>query len=202
MITREKFDFIKEKYGHYSSWAIWAYENPEKPKSNLGDLTVLDPDKNKDLLSKLNPNVVLVALNFSRGAVKYPLGNFHEYHPHGTDYKTRYALRDTAWWGGYMTDILKDFDEKESGKVSAFLRKNKQFEQKNVETFREELIDLGSKNQIIIAFGKQVYDILERNFPEFKIIKIPHYAHRINKEKYREQVSTIWRKTTKKSENS
>jgi len=24
MITREKFDFIKDKYGHYASWAIWS----------------------------------------------------------------------------------------------------------------------------------------------------------------------------------
>ena len=23
MITREKFEFIKEKYGHWTSWAIW-----------------------------------------------------------------------------------------------------------------------------------------------------------------------------------
>ena len=37
MITREKFDFIKEKYGQLASWAIWA-EEYEKPKSNVGDI--------------------------------------------------------------------------------------------------------------------------------------------------------------------
>ena len=64
MITREKFDSIKKKYSRVASWAIWAHED-EEPKSNMGDLTVLDPEINKNLLSELNPNVVLVGLNFS-----------------------------------------------------------------------------------------------------------------------------------------
>jgi len=191
MITRKKFDFIKTKYGHFASWAVWAHEG-ETPKSNLGDLTVLDPDKNKDLLSKLNPNVVLVALNFSRGSVKYPLGNFHEYHPHGTDYKTRFALRDTALWGGYMTDILKNFDEKESGKVLSYLKKHPDFEKKNIESFLQEIKDLGTTNPLIVAFGNIVYNILKENLSnEFKIIKIPHYANWGSKENYREQVKKI-----------
>ena len=48
MITREKFDSIKEKYGRVASWAIWAHEDKE-PTSNMGDLTVLDPEINKNL---------------------------------------------------------------------------------------------------------------------------------------------------------
>jgi len=190
-VTIEKFDFIKTKYGHFASWAIWAHEG-STPKSNMGDLTVLDPEINKNLLSELNPNVVLVALNFSRGSVKYTLGNFHEYHPHGTDYKTRFALRDTALWGGYMTDILKNFDEKESGKVLSYLRKHPGFEKKNIESFLQEIKDLGSANPLIVAFGNIVYNILKENLSnEFKIIKIPHYASRTSKEKYREQVKKI-----------
>ena len=61
MITREKFDFIKEKYGYHASWAIWAVQG-DTPKSNMGDLSVLDPDVDKNLLSKLNPNIVLVGV--------------------------------------------------------------------------------------------------------------------------------------------
>jgi len=38
MITRKKFDFIKENYGQYASWAVWA-EQEEKPKSKMGDLS-------------------------------------------------------------------------------------------------------------------------------------------------------------------
>ena len=96
MISREKFDFIKEKYGHFASWAIWAHED-EKPKSNMGDLTVLDPEINKNLLSELNTNVILVALNFSKGSIDKPFGNFHSDNSTASDYKTRFALRNTSF---------------------------------------------------------------------------------------------------------
>jgi len=76
MITREKFDFIKEKYGHHASWAVWA-EPADTSKTNMGDLTILDPEINKDLLSQLNPNIILVALNFSMEVKLEPWGNFH-----------------------------------------------------------------------------------------------------------------------------
>jgi hypothetical protein len=39
MVTREKFEFLKEKYGHWTSWAIWP-EASDTPKSNVGDLSI------------------------------------------------------------------------------------------------------------------------------------------------------------------
>jgi len=190
MITREKFDFITEKYGHLSSWAVWA-EQGDTPTSNMGDLSVLDPDKNSRLLKQLNPNVVLVALNFSAGSVN-TLANFHGVN--GTVYKLRYAVKNTDLWGAYITDIIKEYDQKESGKVEAYLRAHPEVVAKNVETFRDELKDLGSKPPILIALGKIVYEILKKHLgDEFEIIEVPHYAYRKNnKEKYREKVKTIW----------
>lgn len=191
MITREKFDFIKNKYAYYSSWAIWSNED-EKPKSNISDLKILDPDINKDLLSQLNPNAVLVGLNISRD-IKIPFANFHDKRSQATDYKIRFAFRGSPYWGGYMTDIIKDFEHKISGKVISYLRKNKSFVEENIRTFRQELIDIGATNPTLIAFGNYTYDILLRNFKdEFKLLKVPHYANYANKEKYREQVKTIW----------
>lgn len=152
MITLEKFNYIKNKYGHCASWAIWASEG-ETPKSNIGDLTVLDPEKNSNLLSLLDPNVVFVGLNISRDAIKNPLENFHSSYHAATDYKIRFALKDSPYWGGYMTDIIKDFEEKVSGKVKDYLRANKDFERQNVQNFRQELIDIGASNPTLIAFG-------------------------------------------------
>jgi hypothetical protein len=43
MIDKDKFEFIKQKYGYLSSWAIWADED-EKPKSNVGDLSVFEKE--------------------------------------------------------------------------------------------------------------------------------------------------------------
>ena len=151
-VSLEQFKKIKSKYQYLSSWAIWATEG-ETPKSNIGDLTVLDPDINKNLLRQLNPEVVFVALNISRGDIKIPLGNFHDHRPVATDFKIRFAFKDTPFWGGYMTDIIKDFEEKISGNVKDYLSKNRDFEKQNVDIFLEELNDIGAKNPVLIAFG-------------------------------------------------
>lgn len=193
MITREKFDFLKEKYGKHASWAIWA-EAGERPKSNMGDMSVLDPNLHKDLLSKLNPEIILVALNFAEDIDHEPWENFHKYRPQATDYKTRYAVKDTPLWGAYMTDILKDYPEKDSQKVNSHLKKHPELEQENITRFRKEIEDIGSIKPLLIAFGNIVYEILERNMSDFKIAKIPHYAHYMSKEKYRKSVKDVWSK--------
>jgi hypothetical protein len=191
MITREKFNFIKDKHGKYCSWAIWKHED-KTAKSNMGNLTVLDPEINKNLLSELNPNVILVALNFSMVVDHEPFGNFHSDGSHRQDYKTRYALRDSQFWGGYMTDIIKNYPEKESGNVAKYLSSHKEFEEENIEFFRQELRDIGAINPTIIAFGDIVFNILDRNLhDEFNILKITHYAHFISKEKLKEEVSML-----------
>jgi len=189
MIARDKFEFIKEKYGHWASWAIWS-EAGDTPKSNVGDLSIF---AGNDFLEVLNTEVVLVGLNISRGDIKYPLANFHDARSEATDYKIRYALKSTPFWGGYMTDIIKDFNEKESGKMMSYLRANKAFEESSVEIFREELKDLESVNPTIIAFGNDAYSILSRNFKDqYKVLKVSHYANYTSKEKYRDEVKMVW----------
>ncbi|MFX1592199.1 MAG: hypothetical protein ACFFCL_05850 [Promethearchaeota archaeon] len=172
------------------SWAIWAYED-DKPKSNIGDMTVLDPDINKNLLSQLNHNVVLVGLNISR-YIEIPFANFHNKRSGSNDFKIRFAFRGTPYWGGYMTDIIKDFEQKISGKVISYLRHNKHFERENLKIFLQELADIGANNPTLIAFGNDAYNILYRNLSnKFKIFKVPHYAIYISKEEYKKQVTRI-----------
>ncbi len=191
MINQEKFEFILEKYGHYASWAIWA-DVGEKPKSNIGDLSVFDINHNPGLLEQLNPDVIFVGLNVSRGLMEDPLANFHDARPEAMDFKIRYALRGSPFWGAYMTDIIKDFDQKESRKVWSYLRTNKQFENENARLFHEEINDLGTHNPTIIAFGDVVYRILMRNFRnDYRILKVPHYSIFCSKETYREKLSRI-----------
>ena len=192
MIDSKKYKFIKNKYGYCASWAIWSDEG-KKPKSNVGDLTILDPQENKNLFFQLNPNVVLVGLNISRGVSRNPFSNFHDKRPEATDYEIRYALKGSPFWGGYMTDIIKDFDQKSSGKVASYLKRNKFFEEENVNIFRKELGDLEAENPTVIAFGNLTYDILTRNLRDvYNILKIPHYANYTSKENYREQIKSIW----------
>ena len=191
MITSERFDLVKEKYAFYSSWAIWAQAG-EKPKSNIGDLSVLDPNQNPSLLSQLNPEIVFLALNISRGDIIHPFGNFHDARSEATDYKIRFALQDSIYWGGYMTDIIKDFDEKHSGKVISYLKKHEDIIHKNIDQFKKELSDIGSNNPTLISFGNDVFNILNKYLKkDFKVLKVPHYASYISKENYRKKFQDI-----------
>ena len=165
----------------------------------MGDLTVLDPEINKNLLSELNPNVVLVALNFSEDVNHKPFENFHAGGKF-QDYKTRYAIRDSPYWGGYMTDIIKNHPEKKSDGLVKYLKTHPDEVQSNVESFRQELRDIGA-NTKLVAFGKAVHDILKKNLPEFEIVKIPHYAAQNynNKDEYRKRVRQICPENTKQT---
>jgi len=114
--------------------------------SIMGDLNILDPQQNPNLLSQLKPDVVFVGLNTSRDiSDTSPFSNFHSNSPHAQDYKIRFALNDTELWGGYMTDIIKDYPELDGQNVMSFIRDNPDVEKKNIATFREELKDLGTK---------------------------------------------------------
>lgn len=183
MISIETFTEIRERFGHFASWAVWAEEG-KNPKDNIDDLAVLSPDKNFDLLKILHGNAILLGLNISR-RIDRPFGNFHDPRPMATDFKIRYALKGTAYWGSYMTDIIKDFEEKASGEMMTYLRDHSDFERDNIRQRREEIEVLGVTNPLLIAFGKDVEAVAKRNFgTEFQIVRIPHYANYVSKENY------------------
>ena len=174
-----------------SSWAIWKERKPtEKAKSRMGDISFFD-NPSIELLKTLRPNIVLVALNISRKFDR-PFGNFHPDYSTAQDYKTRYALQGTPLWGAYMTDIIKNFEQKVSGKLMSFLRKNPDFTEENITSFKQELCDIGALNPTLIALGKDSYDILNKYLKdEFRIFRVTHYSAPIRKEDLREEFLAI-----------
>ena len=187
MIDLNTFKSVRTQFGHFASWALWA-DAGKNPKDNIADLSVLDPTANPVLLHTLHSNAILIGLNISR-RIELPLGNFHDPRPMATDFKIRYALHDTPYWGAYMTDIIKDFEEKASGRMMRFLRSNKHFEEDNISHFRKEIEVLGCTDPLLITFGKDADSVARRNLGhEYRIVRIPHYANYISKEKYRKQV--------------
>lgn len=194
MITREKYKEIKEKYGEVGSFAVWAKQGGT-PKSNIGDMSVFDLNKNPELLNTLNVNVVMVALNFARdksdGTLSEPFKNFHDSNPRGQDFKIRYAFEGTPYYGAYMTDIIKNLVMLKSNDVVKHLKDNPGVIAENIKVFEKELEDIGAQKPVILAFGKDTYRILKENLnPEVysKLIKLTHYSHQIGKEKYREKM--------------
>jgi hypothetical protein len=193
MIDMKRFEFIREKHGSYASWAIWA-DAAEKPKSNMGDMSIFDLDLNPGLLQLLKSDVIMVGLNIAsfERLLSEPFRNFHDPNPRANDFKIRYAFRDTEYYGAYMTDIIKRVGMLKSNDLLTHLRANPDLIGQNIGIFREELRDLDCTAPAILAFGAGVYQIIRDNLrrDEYsRLIKLTHYSHYISKEKYRETVS-------------
>jgi len=186
-ITTEKFEEIKTKYGHMSSWALWKDKDEQgKEKSNMGDTSIFETS-----VDSLNPNVVFVGLNISKKIIE-PFGNFHPNYSTAHDYKIRYAVKDTLFQGAYMTDIIKDFEEKISGNVIKYINQNKEFLKENIKSFEEELEFIGSNEPILIAFGNDCYKILNKHLKDkYKIFKVSHYSSSVTKEQLKDQLNQI-----------
>ena len=187
MIDVRRYNKLKEKCSKYSSWAIWK-DAGEKPKSNTDDLSVFDDDLN--ICEKLNDKYVFVGLNVSRTPENEPWRNFHSGDSHQNDFKLRYALKDTKFWGSYITDIIKDYPKKEGSDVQKYLKNNPQVVKDNIQTFKKELNLLSDKKPILIAMGDASHKILQNNLADEygRIYHITHYSSYISKEKYRERV--------------
>ena len=187
MISQTQYELIRKTHGKYASWAVWA-EASDKPKSNMGDMTIFGDTK---VLPLLKPNVLMVGLNLSRFTIAEPFRNFHDPSPSAQDYKIRFAFRDTEYYGAYMTDIIKGVVEVDSKNIPKHLKKNPGVLAESLEIFREELRHLGAISPLILAFGRIAYDIIKENLSlaEYgKLIRLTHYSHQIGKEKYRETV--------------
>lgn len=196
MIEKTKYEKLKEKYGSTSSWAIWAMPT-DSPKSNTSDMSVF---KDPDLLNNLNPNYVFVGLNGSsthgnRKDDETIWTNFHSSYAYQNDYKLRYALMNTKYWGSYITDVIKHYPEVDSGKVANYLNAHPGIVKTNIEDFEKEISLLGTK-PILVAMGGKSYDILNTWLGnKYKIVKITHYSFTIGKEDYRKAVLNVLDKT-------
>ncbi len=116
MIKPETYNQIKKKYGKSASWAVWAEEG-RTPKSNISDLSIFNDSR---ILKILNPNYVFVGLNPSvQDTDNETWRNFHSVdNKKQHDYKLRYALKNTKFWGAYITDVVPDKKDSKAENVS------------------------------------------------------------------------------------
>jgi hypothetical protein len=191
MIDRATFERIRRKHGSYASWAVWS-EPSERPKSNIGDLTVLDPARNPNLLQILKDDVVMVGLNMSRLSVEeLPFRNFHDGSSNGQDFKIRFAFAGTAFYGAYMTDVVKFIPIVDSASLTRHLADQPGVVDENVGRLLEELHDLGARMPTILAFGRATHQFVVKHVPSNaygRLVRLTHYSHRMSKEEYREEV--------------
>ena len=188
MIEIERYNKLKEEYGRVSSWTIWREEG-ETPRSNTGDMSIFEDE---NICDKLNDKYVFVALNWSstHGVQEYmPWKNFHSSYSFQNDFKLRYALWKTQFWGSYITDIIKEYSELDSRKVVSEIRNGNIRIEDHINMFKEELSFLSDEKPILIAVGNDSFNILNDNLhDEYEIHKITHYSARIKKEDYKKEV--------------
>ena len=190
MIDQTRLDLIRRKHGTYASWAVWAPPSGA-PKSNMGNLDVLDERANPAVLATLNPGVDMIGLNLSRFRPDKPFLNFHDPSAVANDFKIRFAFSGTGFWGAYMTDAIKEVVEPVSRHLLDDLKVHPEVVSRNMESLRVELADLGHPRPVVLAFGGAAYSLLNQNLgPDdySRLVKITHYSHRISKENYKEAV--------------
>lgn len=188
-ITRERFDAIKNAWGHVGSWAVWADAAPGAGvKSGIGDLSVLDPDTNPALLHTVTGDVVMLGINGSDAHGTRTFGNFHDPSPRANHFKLRFAYRGTPYWGAYLTDAFKNLPAYGAKRTIDYVRTHPDVARQQLGRLREELCALGSDDPLLIAFGRDLHALLiEQWGAEYRIVGVPHYAHFLSKENYRAQ---------------
>ena len=191
MLDKQTYEIMKQKYGPVGSWAVWTSAG-SAPKSFTDDMSwVNDPS----LLETLNTGFVFVGRCWSRGDPssrgQIPWADFHSDSPHQNDYKLRYALKGTKYWGSYITDFYKlDFDIHYLD-VDDYAKEHPEFVRKNLATFQEEISYLGD-DIVLVAFGNVVYNLLKKHLGDrYRIVKIMNYAAYISKEEYRTKVLEV-----------
>jgi hypothetical protein len=188
MITRNLYNKILKKNGSFASWAVWEPQG-EKPKSNMGVHKVFNAKSNPALLASLRNDIVMVGLNFSRPLKDPPpFANFHDESPHANDFKIRYAFWETPYYGAYMTDVLKHLVILRAQSVRAYIRDHPDVIQRHIRAFEEELEDLESRKPMLLAFGRDAYDLLNKHLDKNRysvLVPLTHYSHQVSKEKYR-----------------
>lgn len=191
MISKKNYEILKKEYGNCGSWTIWKHPG-STVKSNTGDMRwAEDPELNE----KVGTGFVFVGLNWAGGHGDQTEGgtikckDFHSDYAYQNDYKLRYALMGTRYWGSYITDIIKYYPETDSSKVVSMLKNNPSIIRENIKHFERELSLLGDDSPILVALGGASYEILMKYLGQkYKVVQIKHYSFTISKENYREEV--------------
>lgn len=187
MLTLSRFQEIKNLYGGVASWAIWG--TPKKGTSDTSDLSPFGDSEIGLTLPKLHTRIILVALNIS-GPLDRPLSNFHG---GSRDFMLRDAVAGTMFEGAYMTDLIKNYEDKNAASVVKFFRANKSEFDQHVKFFLEELEFVGAtKKSVLVALGGDAYQLLSSANLSFEVEKLSHYSARtLGKERYRNEVSAL-----------
>ena len=154
-ITKKKFEEIKNKYGHTSSFAIWGDE--------VDDMSIFDDEK--EPWGHINDYCAIVALN-PANEIGF-LENFHSSNKKHGDNRLMLSIRGTKLEGSFMTDLSK-YVTPDSRQVKISID--------DINDLIATLKEVGKIDTIAIFSSKAKYidKILESK--GFKVIRFLHYS--------------------------
>lgn len=153
-ISKEKFYYLKDKYGKTSSFAIWG--------DSVSDMSVFD-DANKPW-KRVNDKIAIVALNPANETGL--LENFHSPNKIHHDETLMMAIKETSLEGCFMTDL--------SEKITPNSKEVKN-ENIDIDSLILKLKDVGDIHTIVIfsQARKEIDTILKSK--DFKVFRFNHY---------------------------
>lgn len=184
----ECFAANRDAYGACSSWAVWdqgACEHlrfqPAAVKAPdfwlnraVAKLNGVSSQAELDALGwSLNPNVVMVGLNFAERDEQTQVATaglkhhaFHEETTLTSDQRLRDACCGTRLWGAYLTDLVKFVDGQltpvRSSKAKPIKKRlrDEEFRNMQIQGLIDEINTLGVHDPTIIALGNDVHTYL------------------------------------------
>ena len=143
------------------------------------------------LLASLNGDYIFVGLNPAAHEytphVIVPWENFHSSNiKRSQDYKLRYALRGTKYWGAFITDIYPEIVDTDS--ASAMKKATKTATKESINNVLRIREILGG-TATIVALGTKAHAVLKKHLPkDVELKKIMHFSAYVNIEDYRSKV--------------
>lgn len=180
----DHFIEIKRLYGAVASWALWA----ESDSGDTSDLSIFDATPQNEKINRLHSNFVFVALNIS-GPLSQPFSNFHG---GKRDFMLRDAVRGTALEGAYITDLIKNYEDKNASSVVSYFKKNKDELSAHLRAFVQELnVIRANEDTTLVALGNGVFDLLADSSMGHRVRKMTHYSAPVSKLAYRKEVNDL-----------
>lgn len=154
-----------------SSWAIWSEDFPEEGcvEDNPSELFEYIYERR----TNLHPSIVLLSLNPST-SMPSDFQNFHSTKPKHRNDQFQKIIEENGLEGSYMTDLVEEIVEVNSGKVEAT--------ESNVENLFKQLEMLDQDEYYIICFLRPVFRTLLDYF-DTDYEKLPHNIKSFSAEK-------------------
>ena len=186
-MEQQQYISIKEKSGHFSSWALWNTDPDKFYQTSIIEESV----------ELLHSKYVIVGFNATR-VLHGEWNNFHMLHQGGRDRWLADLFNEKPYKGSYMTDLLK-IDGKDgiikitkAGDVESYF-----FQPSNAEAlsksrgqkllFKSEMELIGANEEttfILIGELTSRYFDCFTDFSYTKKCHLPHYAGRLTKEEW------------------